>query len=1026
MDVKGKITEALLDTGASRSLVTEKYAEKMDIKPTSREVKLRGVGSCVSRVSVPVKVNLFGEELEVCFLIVRTLPYDVIIGDFDAKRTGFYSDLQDKIMKKAKMESSLPVAFVEINSEKTRAQVDEIIRPLVPGGEDEIIKELVDIMYKKQKAWSKPVAGCFSKKEVQIHLKYEPRKGKLRSVSPKVKEVISEHLEKMLHEGIIRPSKSKICSPVHMVAKTDGEMRFCIDYKELNDAIDADRYPIPLMWEFISECVGFQYYIKLDLKAGYWNIRVAPESIPLTAFITHKGLYEFLVMPFGLKNAPAEFQRIMDEVFGHLYGKGVKIYFDDFIIFKNSISELFKLLNLVLDLAIENGLYFNVKKCSFVQSEVELLGHHVGFHGYRPLESRLQGLVNAKPPRTKRELHSFLGTVQFVKRFYPSFDEVMFPLRVLMKKSVAFVWESEHQEAFEKLKSMLMARTMLTVPKGMGAYVLITDASDFGVGGALLQIQEKELEPILFLSRPLTKTERNWDAREKEAFAIKWCLERSKNIVQGHKIYSLTDNQSLKWMKDAPQSKIQRWLWYLQQFDLEISHIPGKQNHIGDWLSRSCYSDDHDEVVNEVSVPIFTAVPEIYIPRMPTLEDLADLTGEVSEEVKKVCVLDKNNLYRTIKDNRLYIPLVYRSIVMFWMHAGPYGAHRGIVSTIKRLRRMVYWPTLAVDVTDYISKCLPCQGNQVNTRDTVYGSLGRSRFNDLISVDYVGPRVIFGSNYYFLVIVEHAARYMMVDVSHCQSSEHVLQVLTRRWIPTMGAPKSVLSDNGSVFVSYRYKETLYKLGIISLHSSPYYPQGNGINESSHQVLERGITIAIQVSQGVTDVQDLVAQVVTAYNSSFHSAIRASPYYAVFGTEAVLPGFQQYTSEVGEDVRHYTMQQNYQLALLREMYKHTLIKSKLKEDDQFSAGDIVMFKLNNELRSDRTYFNVGGSSNSIKYAPKWSLVCRVESVYENQANVVEIPTGLRRLVPFSQMKKVAITDDRYLKLLNEKWINNQKV
>lgn len=1021
VELKGTEVEALLDTGASRSLVTEDFARRTGIQATSKQVQLRGVGQCSSKVSVPVKVKLFGKEMEVEFLIVEALPYEVIIGDYDARRTEFYSDMQKQIVDKAREPILIPVALAGEKSTRTKLEVDEIIRPLAQGAENEHISELVDVMFSKQEAWSEPIPGRFSKKEVQIHLKYEPRKGKLRSVSPKIKDIISEHVDKMLDQGVIRPSNSRVCSPVHMVAKSDGEMRFCVDYKEINDAVDADRYPIPLMWEFIGECVGYPYYIKLDLKAGYWNIRVAEASIPVTAFITHRGLYEFLVMPFGLKNAPAEFQRIMDEVFGHLYSNGVKIYFDDIVIFANSIREIFDRLSMVLDLAIENGLYFNIKKCSFLQPELELLGHHVGYHGYRPLESRLQALVDAKPPRSKKELHSFIGCMQFVKRFYPNFDKVMLPLRALMKKSAVFNWTTVHQEAFEEAKQMLMTRTMLTVPKGTGAYVLITDASDFGVGGGLMQFQEEGLEPIIWISKTLSETERNWDQREKEAYAIKFCLEKTKNVVQGHKIHSFTDNESLQWMRDAPQSKIQRWLWYLQQFDLEIIHIAGKQNHIGDWLSRSCYSDDHDMVINEVSVPVYVACPEIQVPLMPTLEDIANVKEVVTEQVKRVCQLDGNNLYRTIKDNRLYVPYVYRSIMLFWMHAGPYGVHRGISSTYKRLRRMLYWPTMKEDVTNYISKCLPCQANQVNTRNTVYGSLGRSKFNDLISLDYVGPRVIFGETHYFLTIVEHSSRFMMVVLNQNQSTDNVLEALTQRWIPVMGVPNSVLTDNGSVFTSQKYREAMFRLGIISLHSSPYYPQGNGINESSHQVLEKGITIAIQVAHGVKNVTELVSEVVTAYNASFHSAIRSSPYFAVYGREAVLPGFQRYNEGVSEEVRHYTIQQNYQLSLLREMYRITVIKSKLRENEVFQVGDLVMFKLNDDLRTSRTYFYVSGTNNSVTYAPKWSLVCRVESIFENQARVIEIPTGLRRSVPFKMMKRVAMTDDRYLKVLNNKWL-----
>ena len=332
------------------------------------------------------------------------------------------------------------------------------------------------------------------------------------------------------------------------------------------------------------------------------------EAKAYTAFITHKGMFEFEVLPFGIKNSPGVFQRSMDLIFGDLYGREVLTYIDDIIIFSNDEDQHYKLLGEVLRRCVEAGLFLRLSKSEVARPEVRLLGHRVSLDGIRPDEAKVESIRKAVAPDSKETLRSFLGTIGYLRQYIPNFSQITAPLNDLLKKGAEYTWTSGHGEIFEHLKEELCDKVLLCAPRGDGPLIIVCDASNRGIGCALLQMQQGDPVLLEFGSKKLSIAEQKWDTREREAFAIKWSLERFFDFTRAFPVIVVTDHESLRWMESSTCGKIQRWSLYMQQFDLRIVHLFGKMNVIADWLSRSIDADVEDS--DQALVPSFPVTSE--------------------------------------------------------------------------------------------------------------------------------------------------------------------------------------------------------------------------------------------------------------------------------------------------------------------------------------------------------------------------------------------------------------------------------
>ena len=355
-------------------------------------------------------------------------------------------------------------------------------------------------------------------------------------------------LEEQLEAGVIRPSSSAWAASTVLVRKTDGSVRWWIDYRKLNDRSVKDAYPLPKISMCLDHLSGARYFSTLDLQSGYWQIEMAEKDIPKTAFITKYGLFEYTKMPFGLCSAPSTFQLCMELVFRGLQWKTLLIYLDDLIIIGKTMSENLMHLDEVLHRLEQAGLKLKPSKCQILQSEVVFLGHVVSQLGIHPNPMLVESVKLWRAPNSRRGVQQFLGLVNYYRCFIPSFIDIAAPLTELTRKDGVFSWSGTAETAFQKLKEALLSAPILVFPRDEGDFVLDTDASAIGIGAVMQQVQDGEEKVVANGSKKLNKQQRRYCVTRRELLAIVVFLKEFRNYLQGKSFVIRTDHSSLPWL----------------------------------------------------------------------------------------------------------------------------------------------------------------------------------------------------------------------------------------------------------------------------------------------------------------------------------------------------------------------------------------------------------------------------------------------------------------------------------------------
>ncbi|XP_062830648.1 uncharacterized protein LOC134297351 [Anolis carolinensis] len=409
-------------------------------------------------------------------------------------------------------------------------------------------------------------------------------------VTGNINECIEREVKEMLDLGIIVPSNSPWASPIVLVQKPDKTIRFCIDYRLLNKVTQTDTYPMPRLDDLLERIGRAQFISSIDLTKGFWQVPMAPQDQPKTAFRTQGGLYEFSVLPFGLKNSPATFQRLVDKVLSGL-GNFCVAYMDDIGIFSNSWEDHLKHLDIVLGRLKEAGLTIKASKCKLGKNTTKYLGHLVGGGCIRPDPTKVKAIHQWPVPKTKKQVRSFLGLAGYYRKFIPSFSNLAAPLLDLTKKKNPnkIIWTPNCQTSMDRLKQAITSDSVLKAPDFDEPFILTCDASDIGLGAVLSQIdKEGEDRPILFLSKKWHSHECSMSTIEKECYSIIWSIRKLKPYLWGRKFTLQTDHAPLKWLDNVKgtNNKLLRWSLSLQDFTYEIKHVTGKRNVVADALSR--------------------------------------------------------------------------------------------------------------------------------------------------------------------------------------------------------------------------------------------------------------------------------------------------------------------------------------------------------------------------------------------------------------------------------------------------------
>ena len=394
----------------------------------------------------------------------------------------------------------------------------------------------------------------------------------------------------MLKQDLIQPSMSPWSFPVVVVKKKNGKFRFCVNYKPLNDITKKDNYPLPRVDEILDSLKDAKWFTTLDLASGYWQIKVREEHREKTAFITKFGTYEFKVMPFGLCNASATFQRTMDKVLKGIKDQFVMVYLDDVIIYSKTFNEHLGHIEEVFNRIKKANLRLKAEKCKFGAKELQFLGHVVGSDGVKPDPEKVNKIVNYPVPKNIRELRGVLGLFSYYRRFIKDFSKRADSLYELLKKEVEYKWTEKQQKAFNELKELITTAPVVRYPDFNKPFLLYTDASLTGLGAVLAQKNGNEEYVIAYASRTLTPPERNYGITELECLAIVWAVKYFRHYIYGSQFTIITDHSALKWLlnsyAESTNRRLERWKICLSEYSFDVQYRKGIKHQNADALSR--------------------------------------------------------------------------------------------------------------------------------------------------------------------------------------------------------------------------------------------------------------------------------------------------------------------------------------------------------------------------------------------------------------------------------------------------------
>lgn len=396
-------------------------------------------------------------------------------------------------------------------------------------------------------------------------------------------------ITEMRKAGIIEPSDSPWASRVVMVnKKKSSKMRFCVDYRPLNSVTKKDSYPLPRIDESLDLVSGSSWFSSLDLRSGYWQVPLSPEARHKTAFCTGRGLWQFRVLSFGLCNAPATFERLMEKVLADVPRQQCLVYLDDILVHGSSFEAALASLRQTLQRIAAAGLKLHPDKCCFMRRELEFLGHKIGGEGISTLEEKVQAVKDWPTPTTLRELKSFIGLASYYRRFVRGFSCIATPLFRLQQKDSNFAWTPDCEQAFSRLKEALTESPILTPPDPSLPFLLDTDASDVGMGAVLSQVGPEGEKVVAYFSRTFNKAERRYCVTRRELLAIVRAISHFRYYLCGLPFTVRSDHAALQWLMSfkEPEGQIARWLEELAPYTFHVEYRAGVRHTNADAMSR--------------------------------------------------------------------------------------------------------------------------------------------------------------------------------------------------------------------------------------------------------------------------------------------------------------------------------------------------------------------------------------------------------------------------------------------------------
>ena len=860
----------ILDTGTKRNIIDRGTYQKLKHRPTLHKSK--------------IKLIPYG--------CTRPLP---IMGSFQAEmKTSDSHTYKAEIFVVDKENSG------NLMSRQTAIDLG-LYQPNISVASVEEIKEESDAIQELLRQNQDRFKGLGKLSDFKVHLhidaKVKPVAQPHRRIPFNLRDRVKQKIEELEQKDVIEEvtGPTPWVSPIVCVPKPKNPeaIRMCVDMRAVNKAIERERHITPTMNELLAEVSGAKWFSKLDLNDGYHQLELDDESRNITVFSTHLGLRRYKRLSFGINSASEIFQNAVSQAISGI--SGVINLSDDILLFsKGNIKDHTEVLKEVLKRLRDRNLTLNRRKCEFLKKKIEFAGHILTAEGVQIDQKKAQAIRDVERPKDASGVRSFLGMVNYVARFIPNLATIAAPLRDLTKKGIRFKWGKAQENAFQKLKDNLISPSVMAFFDPNKESTIIADASPVGLGAVLCQ----EDKTIAYASRSLSDVERRYSQTEREALAIKWACTHFRLYIYGKPVLVITDHKPLEAIfqnaRSKPPPRIERWLIYLQEYNIKVKYSPGKDNP-ADFMSRhpiSSKSMDESQTEEYVNFVLESARPKAL-----SLEEIRNHT-EKDSKLQELCKLMNSNQLHSLqkstdpemksfynvrhelsfvegvilRSGRIVIPEPLRDQTIKLAHIG----HQGIEKTKNLLRSKVWFPGLDKMAETEVRNCMPCQSaTPMKRRQPLKPTKCPDSPWKEVSADF---KDIPNSNEYLLVVVDDHSRYPAVEIVHSTSAKVTILALEKIFA-THGNPEVLKSDNGPPFQSKEFREFALNTGFRHRKVTPEWPEANGEVERFMRTLKK--CIHTSTAQGKNWKQGLW-QFLKQYRATPHSSTGIAPAQALYG------------------------------------------------------------------------------------------------------------------------------------------------
>ena len=716
---------------------------------------------------------------------------------------------------------------------------------------------------------------------------------------------------------------SEWAAPTFVQPKKTGDVRILTDFRKLNDNLKRKPYPLPKISDLLQRLRNFKWATAIDLSMGYYHIPLDKHSQKLCTTVLPWGKYRYRKLPMGIKNSPDIFQEIMNNIFHDL--EFTSVYLDDILIISNgSFDDHLQKLKTVLERLEKHNFRANLRKCFFLEDELEYLGYQITRSSIQPQPKKVEAILKIQAPQTVRQLRHFLGMVNYYRDMWKRRSHILAPLSKLVSKNVPFKWEQEQEQAFQEIKRVIATSTALAYPDFTKPFHIYTDASNKQLGSVLMQ----EGKPLAFYSRKLNSAQRNYTTGEQELLSIVETLKEFRSLLWGQDVIVHTDHKNILYGQ-LTNERITRWRLMLEEYHPTFVHIKGSENVVADALSRLDFKSEEQHKSEDLGryMAMYMSIVELnegqLIPDAGNVLEMAEcfsnskdkeleefplhpeLIAKYQQDDKKCAKYATQEEFKTrtiegvkvlTRHKKLVVPKQLQGRILAWYHH--YLRHPGVTRMEKTIGMAFWWDSLGKDVAWYVRTCRKCQIYKKVRKP--YGKLPPKEAEEAIpwkrvNVDLIGPLTVKTPNkkkhiLNALTMIDPATGWFEIAEVPERKAETVAKVFDDTWLSRYPRPKQIGFDNGGENKGM-FKLLTTNYGLERKPTTPYNPQSNGIVERVHAVLNdilRTFELEKRDLDETNPWMEFLSAAAFAIRATYHTTLQATPAQLVFGRDMLIP------------------------------------------------------------------------------------------------------------------------------------------